>query len=93
MPRLKVAHINEQGQNMIIFPLDQSFGHKSTNEQEEALSSLEYRANRAGLAGRAVAIWQHGNHMHFRGPSNWQNFLRSISMRWVMANVNHELSW
>ena len=93
MPRLKVAHILEQGQNMIIFPLDQSFGDKSNHDQEETLSSLEYRANSAGLAGHAVAIWQHGLHTHFRGPSKWQNFLRSISMRWVLANVNKEISW
>lgn len=93
MPRFRVAHIHEQGQNMIIFPLDQSFGDKSNQDQNEALSDLEYRANRAGLAGHAVAIWQHGHHTHFRGPSKWQNFLRSINIRWVLANVNKELSW
>jgi hypothetical protein len=93
MPRLKVAHVREQGQNMIIFPLDHSFGNKSNQDQEDALLDLEYRANSAGLAGHAVAIWQHGQHVHFRGPSKWQNFLRSINMRWVLANVNKELSW
>lgn len=93
MPKLRVAHIREQGQNMIIFPLDQSFGNRSNDDQETTLSGLEYRANSAGLAGYAVAIWQHGPHTHFRGPSKWQNFLRSISMRWVLANVNKEISW
>jgi hypothetical protein len=93
MPRLKVAHIHEQGQNMIIFPLDSSFGNKSNHDQAEALSELECRANNAGLAGHAVAIWQHGHHTHFRGPSKWQNFLRSINMQWVLANVNRELTW
>jgi hypothetical protein len=93
MPQLDLAHIREQGQDMIIFPLDQSFGNKSSHDQEEALFELECRANNAGLAGHAVVIWQHGQHTHFRGPSKWQNFLRSINMRWALANVNKELSW
>lgn len=93
MPKLKVAHIREQGQDMLIFPLDQSFGNRSNHDQNEALALLEHRAHSAGLAGQAVAIWQHGMHTHFRGPSNWQNFLRGISMGWVLANVNRELSW
>ena len=93
MPKLKVAHIREQGQDMLIFPLDQSFGNKSSVDQNDALAELECRAHNAGLAGQAVAIWQHGSHTHFRGPSNWQSFLRSISMGWVLSNVNRELSW
>lgn len=93
MPKLKVAHIREQDQDMLIFPLDQSFGNKSSHDQNDALAQLELRAHNAGLAGQAVAIWQYGRHTHFRGPSNWQNFLRSISMGWVLANVNRELSW
>lgn len=93
MPRLKAAHVREQGQNMIIFPLDSSFGSKSSSDQSDALAELEIRANAAGLAGHAVAVWESGNRMHFLGPSRWQGFLQSITMRWVMANVNKEISW
>jgi hypothetical protein len=93
MPRLKLAHLNEQGQNMIIFPLNSSFGNRSSREKNDALAELECRANNAGLAGRAVAIWQHGHHTHSMGPPKWQNFLRSISLQWVLAHVNKEISW
>jgi len=93
MPRIKVAHVYEQGQNMIIFPLDSSFGNKSSSDQSELLEELERRALSAGLAGHGVAIWSIGNQNHFIGPRQWHNFLQSISMRWVLANVNRELRW
>lgn len=93
MPRLKAAHVRQQGQDMIIFPLDSSFGNKASDDQSEVLAELEQRAHAAGLAGRAVAVWERGREMHSLGPRAWQGFLRSISMRWVLANVNKELSW
>jgi hypothetical protein len=93
MPKLKAAHINEQGQNMIIFPLDGAFGIKTHHARSEMLEELERRAHAAGLAGRAVAIWERGNQTHFLGPRPWQGFFQSISLRWVMANINKEISW
>lgn len=93
MPRLKAAHIREQGQDMIIFPLDGSFGSKSSSDQSDALAELEYRANDAGLAGRAVAVWESSSRMYFMGPRPWHGFLQSISMQWVWMNVNKEISW
>ncbi len=93
MPRLKAAHIREQGQNMIIFPLDSSFGSKIGSDQSKALAELEIRAHAAGLAGEAVAVWESGNRMYFLGPRPWHAFLQSIDMRWVLANVNKEISW
>jgi hypothetical protein len=93
MPSLKAAHIREQGQDMIIFPLDHVFGLKASSEQSEALAELEFRAHAAGLAGQAVAVWESGSRMHFLGPRPWHTFLQSINMRWVWANVNKEISW
>ena len=93
MPHLKAAHINEQGQNMIIFPLDHTFGQKTDTDQSRSLMELERRAHSAGLAGRAVAVWQSGGRTLFRGPQAWRGFLQSISMDWVHANVNKQISW
>ncbi len=36
MPRLKVAHLREQGQDMIIVPLDRTFGSQSRHDQNAA---------------------------------------------------------
>lgn len=93
MPSFSVAHIREQGQNMLLFPLDRRFGHKSDADQQDVLSELEFRAHDAGLAGEAVALWENGNRMHFLGPPRWHNFLGSINMRFVLANVNKKISW
>ncbi|HEX4737738.1 MAG TPA: hypothetical protein VH331_09260 [Allosphingosinicella sp.] len=93
MPSLKAAHIREQGQDMIIFPLDSAFGRKSHGDQTATLSALQVRAHAAGLAGKAVAVWQSGNTTHFMGPKPWHGFLSGISMQWVWANVNKEISW
>jgi hypothetical protein len=93
MPNLKFAHINEQGQNMIIFPLDSAFGTKTDADRSEILEELEERAHAAGLAGRAVAVWELGSRTFFIGPRPWHGFLQSISLRWVLANVNKRLSW
>jgi len=65
MPRHKVAHLNQQGVDLIIIPLDDSFGHKSTTVQQEAIAELQMRANTANLRGtvvpygiRVVAAWR-----------------------------------
>lgn len=94
MPSLKVAHIHEQGQNMIIFPLDHRFAALSQGEKDSELQILEIRANNAGLAGHAVAVWDAGSgRMGFIGPRQWHDFLQSIGLRWVLANLNKEISW
>lgn len=41
MPIFKVAHINEQGIDLIITPLSSYFHYKSEAEQEEILDELQ----------------------------------------------------
>jgi hypothetical protein len=93
MPSYKVAHIHEQGQNMLLFPLSHQFGQMSSEDQNDLLWELERRANAAGLAGQAAVFWQHGSHGHFMGPKPWHPFLRSIGMGFVQQNVNKTISW
>lgn len=93
MPSFNVAHVKEQGQNMLLFPLDSSFDHKPETDQKAVVAELEMRAHRAGLAGRAAAIWESGGRTHTLGPPSWAGFLRSLSMRAVLASVNKKISW
>jgi hypothetical protein len=94
MPTYKVAHIHEQGQDMIIFPLGSQFGRMTSSDQDAELNTLGFRANAAGLKGAAVAVWDNGGgRMGFFGPQQWHQFLRSINLRFVLANVNKEISW
>ena len=93
MPSFNVAHIREQGQDMLLFPLDDSFDYKSSTEQNSTVAQLQMRARSAGLAGRAVAVWERGSETRFLGPPQWRGFLQSIDMGFVLANVNREISW
>lgn len=93
MPSFKVAHVQEQGQNMLLFPLDRSFGHKTPDQQRAIVDELEDRAHVAGLAGRAAVFWECNGRTYSLGPQQWRNFLRSISIRRVIASVNKSISW
>lgn len=93
MPSFDVAHIHEQGQDMIFFPLDDSFDHKTAADQNSILAGLQVRAHGAGLGGRAVGVWQRGSETRFLGPPSWRAFFQSIDMSFVLANVNCEISW
>jgi hypothetical protein len=85
MTTLDIAHVREQGVDMIIVPLDQSFDHKTAAQQNAARAEIQARAASAGLRG-AVAL-------AFLAPTNWQRFFQSVNLRWVFANLNRELSW
>ena len=93
MPSIKVAHVREQAQDMLLFPLSSSFGSKPTSDQNLILADLERCAHRAGLEGRAAAFWESGGRTHFFGPRPWGSFLRSISLAMVWANVNREINY
>jgi len=87
-----VAHINEQGQNMIIIPVDSSVGSKTQNQQNELSNSLQIFANDAGLAGSICLVWTSGNRFNFLAPNQWHSFFKSIDMRFVRTNINKKLT-
>jgi hypothetical protein len=94
MPQLKIAHLREQGQNMIIIPLDSSFGLKSHGEQTDAIQELQARTRSAGLAGTVVPVWDcGGGRMAFIAPRPWQNFFSGLSLSRVYRSLNKQLSW
>jgi hypothetical protein len=93
MPRFKVAHLHEKGQDMVIVPLDSSFGNKSEEEQLGIIDDLQLHSNRAGLKGTVVPVWESGGHMKFIAPQPWHPFFQSLSLRRVAANINKEISW
>lgn len=94
MPRFKVAHVREQGIDLIIIPLDDDFGRKTQADQNSAIAELQARASSAGLAGRVVPAWDAGGgRMAFIAPPNWHPFFKSINLAFVIANINRELYW
>ncbi|SIQ30645.1 hypothetical protein [Halanaerobium kushneri] len=94
MPRYKVAHIKEQGVDLIIIPLSDSFRFKSNKDKNQITNELQMRASNAGLAGTVVPVWNAGaGRMGFLAPRNWQFFFKSINLQYVYANLNREIYW
>jgi len=94
MPRFNVAHLREQGVDLIIIPLERSFGFKSEQDQHQAIAELQERSANAGLRGVVVPVWDNGGgRMGFIAPQNWHPFFRSINLRFVTANLNREIFW
>lgn len=93
MPQFDVAHIREQGTDLIIIPLSSAFGSQSNATQNATARELEMRAHSAGLAGTVVLVWESGGRMAFLAPPSYQPFFRSISLYEVAANINKTLSW
>jgi len=94
MSRFKIAHLNHQGTDMIIVPLDSGFGAKAWHEQNQAVSELQVRATTASLRGTIVPVWDAGGgRMAFIAPQPWHAFFQSVSLTWVWSNINKELYW
>jgi hypothetical protein len=91
MKRFKIAHIREQGIDLIIVPLDSAFGRKPRHEQSEIIDSLQACATSAALAGTVVPVWQEGNGHRFIAPQNWHPYFESLSWHDIVANINKEL--
>ena len=92
MSKYKIAHLREQGQDMIIIPLDDSFHHKSNSEQQDIVASLQAYASSARLAGTVVPVWLHGRQMNFIAPRPWHPFFKSLTWNAVISNLNKELT-
>jgi hypothetical protein len=92
MATYQVAHLHEQGVDLIIVPLNSSFGYKSQGEQNEIIGSLQLCARSAGLGGTVVPVWREGNGYRFIAPPNWHNYFRSLTYDWILANINRELT-
>ncbi|MER9392204.1 MULTISPECIES: hypothetical protein [unclassified Mesorhizobium] len=94
MTTLKIAHIREQGQDMIIAPLDSSFDHKTSSQQQAAIAEIQLAAGGAGLKGTVVPVWiASAGKMKFIAPDPWHPFFQGINMKWVQANLNKTLTW
>ncbi len=92
--RVKLAHIRQQGVDLIVVPLDPQFGQRPENEQHEVIRTLQVRATAAGLGGTVVPVWDSGaGRMAFIAPRPWHPFFASVDLTFVWRNVNRELSW
>lgn len=92
MAQYKVAYVKEQGQQMIIVPLDQSFHYKTEADKRVFTAYLQGCATSAGLSGRVVPVWMYNNSMYFIAPQQWRPFFATLSWSRVMASLNMTLT-
>lgn len=88
----EVAHVREQGQDMIVFALDRSFVYKTQQQQQQVMYYLQRCASSARLGGTVVILWEADGRTNSIGPRQWADFLRSIDMMWHAKNVNKTLN-
>lgn len=89
----EVAHIRQQGQDIILIVVDASFARKSSSDQQSTYAALQACASNAGLAGTVALAWDGGSgRMKFYGPSAWNQFLASLDPNTLAANINKKLT-
>lgn len=88
----EVAHIREQGQEMIIIPVSNSVNNIGSTKQNELKSFLQDSSRSAGLVGEVCLVWEQGRNFYFLAPKQWHGFFKSINMRFVAQNINRKLT-
>src|SRR3954468_13521427 len=93
MPTFQVAHLRRDGQDVIIVPVDRSFGKRSPGEQARIQEAFQRSAAAVDMAGVGVPVWEDSTgRMAFRAPPPWHDFLKTIDMVYVATALNRSLS-
>jgi hypothetical protein len=93
MPTFQVAHLRHDGRDLIIVPVDRSFGKRSPTEQARIQEAFQRSAAAVDMAGVVVPVWEDSTgRMAFRAPPPWHEFLKTIDMVYVATALNRSLS-
>src|ERR1700719_5202361 len=93
MPTFQVAPLRRDGQDVIIVPVDRSFGKRSPAEQARIQEAFQRSAAGVEMPGVVVPVWEDASgRMAFRAPPPWHDFLKSIDMVYVATALNRTLS-
>jgi len=91
MSTFKIAHIKEQGVNVIIAPLAPHFEQATPEQRAKVMAAFTQAALDASLRGRVVLVWRTGMGFKFIAPVEWQPFFRSLRWRDILGNLNRDL--
>ncbi len=91
MASFQVAHINEQGNDVIILPLGETFPQRSPEARKEMINGFANCVKRAGLKGTLVPVWPEGDRIHFIAPKEWHPFCASMTWDWIRHNINRQV--
>src|SRR5450759_5555700 len=69
MPTFQVAHLRRDGQDIIIVPVDRTFGKRSPAEQSHIQEAFQRSAVSVEMNGVVVPVWEDAaGRMAFRAP-------------------------
>src|SRR5258705_13703651 len=89
----QVAHLRRDGKEVIIVPVDRSFGARAPAEQARIQEAFQRSAAAVDIPGVVVPVWEDSSgRMAFRAPPPWHEFLKSIDMVYVATALNRSLS-
>ena len=94
MPELDVKLINEYNADLVIIPLDRSFGSKPGAEQKRIADALQLCVSNTLLpAAWVVLVWEAGDGTwSFRAPPNWDSVFRSYDIGAAVRSPNRKLT-
>lgn len=87
-----VAAYREQGVDLIVIPVQSTFGNLSQADENLALAALQLCASSAGLTGSVVPVWESGPIFYFLAPPKWKDYFASIDMSYVQRRINEKLT-
>lgn len=73
----RIGNICEQGQYIVIIPLDSLFGNLLEETQLCIISKLQKCSIDAGLKGDVIVFWWSGSDYRFIAPRKWHPLLRT----------------
>lgn len=91
MIQLKIAHFQEQGQYLIVIPLDSSFHDKTASQREATLNALRASVLAAKLEGTVAVVWRSGHNRYFMAPEQWHDTLRRMPWHGIISRLNKTL--
>jgi hypothetical protein len=90
--QFEVAHIQEQGQDIIIVIVSPSFHSQDADTQMQIYTEIEACARSAQLGGGLVLVYNQGLRFAFYGPRLWHSFFQSVDKDWVASRINGKLT-
>src|SRR6476469_3501118 len=93
MPTFQVAYVRHGDQDIVIVPVDCTFGKPPPTEQARIQEAFQRSATAAKLPGVVVLVWEDSRgKMAHRAPPAFNDFLKSIDMVYVATALNRTLS-
>lgn len=88
MQRFKVAHIHEQGEDLVIVFVADQLEFFSADQKNQILGAVQLCSRSAGLRGTVALLWSRGVWCEKR----LHRFFSSVPFEILYSNINKELT-